>query len=153
MVKLLCKINPSLEAHIIWSKDGKQKYLYGELKKAAYRTLLAAIIFYNKLTEYIINEGFVQNEYEECTFNKMVNGEKIIVKFHVDDLKISHKQQCVIDFLTGLRNKLGQEDELTESTGLVHQYLGMTIDYSLVDKVVFTMFDYLEDIIVKAPNI
>ena len=153
MVELLCEINPSLEQYVIWSRDGKQKYLYGELQKAVYGTLLAAIIFYNKLSDYLIKEGFVKNEYDDCTFNKLVNGEQITVQFHVDDLKISHKHQSIINaFLTGLRSEFGKEDELTESKGSKHEYLGMTIDYSLTDKVVFTMFDYLEDIVVEAPD-
>ena len=81
----------------------------------------------------------------------MVNGEQITVQFHVDDLKVSHKEQSVLDdFLKDLRDEFGQEDELTENKGLVHEYLGITIDYSIPRKVVFTMFDYLEDVIVEA---
>ena len=152
MVELLCEIDPSLKDHIVWSRDGKQKYIYGELKKAVYGTLLAAIIFYNKLSDFLLADGFIRNEYDECTFNKMVNGHQLTVQFHVDDLKISHREQSPIDeFLSNLRAEFGQEDELTESSGLIHDYLGMTIDYSLPDKVVFTMFDFLEDIIVEAP--
>ena len=36
-----------------------------------------------------------------------------------------------------------------ETRGRVHEYLGITIDYSLPGKVVFTMFDFLEDVIVE----
>ena len=47
-----------------------------------------------------------------CTFNKMVNGEQITVQFHVDNLKVSHKEQSVLeDFLCDLRSEFGQEDE------------------------------------------
>ena len=66
-------------------------------------------------------------------------------------MKVSHKDQAVLeDFLSDLRDEFGQEDKLTESKGLVHKYLGITIDYSIPRKVVFTMFDYLEDVIVEA---
>ena len=58
---------------IIWSKDRKKKFLYGRLIKAVYGTLLGAIILYNKLSKHLTNHGFVQNEYDMCTFNKMVN--------------------------------------------------------------------------------
>ena len=93
------------------------------------------------------------NDYDLCTFNKMVNGKQLTVQFHVDDLKASHKEQKVLDsFLDDLRNKFGQRDELAETRGFVHKYLGITIDYSLPGKVVFTMFDFLEDIIVEAPD-
>ena len=91
------------------------------------------------------------NDYDLCTFNKMVNGEQLTIQFHVDDLKASHKEQKVLDgFLDDLRNEFGQEDELAETKGLVHEYLGITIDYLLPGKVVFTMFDFLEDVIVEA---
>ena len=44
----------------------------------------------------------------------------------------------------------GQEEKFTENKGLVHKHLGITIDYSIPHKVVFTMFDSLEDAIVEA---
>ena len=66
-------------------------------------------------------------------------------------MKVSHKEQSVSDdFFQDLRDEFGQEDELTENKGLVHEYLGITINYSIPRKVVFTMFDYLEDVIVEA---
>ena len=93
------------------------------------------------------------NDYDLCTFNKMVNEEQLTVQFHVDYLKASHKEQKVLDgFLNNLRTEFGQEDKLAETKGLVHEYLGITIDYLLPGKVVFTMFDFLEDIIVEAPD-
>ena len=89
--------------------------MYGKLVKALYDTLLGAIIFYNKLSKHLTDHGFTQNEYDMCTFNKMVNGEQITVQFHVDDLKVSHKERSVLeDFLNELRNEFRQEDELTE---------------------------------------
>ena len=41
---------------------------------------------------------------------------------------------------------------MTENKGLIHEYLGITIDYSIAGKVVFTMFDYLEDVIFEAAD-
>ena len=58
----------------------------------------------------------------------MVNGEQITVQLHVDDLKVSHKEQSVLEnFLGNLRSEFGQEDKLTENTGLVHEYLGIKL--------------------------
>ena len=151
MVEMICEIDPSYHKNVIWSKDSKKKFLFCRLIKAVYGTLLGAVIFYNKLSKHLTDHGFVQNEYDMCTFNKMVNGEQITVQFYVDDLKVSHKEQAVLeDFLKDLRDEFGPEDELTENKGLVHKYLGITIDYSIPRKVVFIMFDYLEDVIVEA---
>ena len=102
MVDMICDIDPSYQNKIIWSKDCRKKFLYGRLIKAIYETLRGAMIFYNKLSKYLIDHGFVQNEYDMCTFNKIVNGEQITVQFHVDDLKVSHKEQAVLEDL--LRN-------------------------------------------------
>ena len=47
-------------------------------------------------------------------------------QFHVDNLKVSHKDQAVLEgFLTDLRDEFGQDDKLTENKGLVHKYLGI----------------------------
>ena len=77
--------------------------------------------------------------------------EQITVQFYVEDLKVSYKNQAVLeDFLSNLRDEFGQEDELTENKGLVHGHLGITIDYSISHKAVFTIFNHLEDVIVEA---
>ena len=151
MVDMICKINTSYYDKIIWSKDHKKKFVYGCLIKAVYGTLLGEIIFYNKLSKDLIDHEFVKNKNNMCTFNKMVNGEQITVQFYVDDLKVSHKEESVLDgFLGDLRSEFGQEDKLTENNGLVHEYLGITIGYSIAGKVVFAILDYLEDVIVEA---
>ena len=83
----------------------------------------------------------------------MVNGKQITIQFNVDDLKVSHKEQSVLeDFLGNLRSEFGQEDKLTVNTGLIDVYLGITIDYSIAGKVIFTMFNCLENVIVEAAN-
>ena len=130
MVEIICEIDPSYHMNVIWSKDHKKKFVYGWLVKAVYGTLLGAIIFYNKLSKHLTDHGFVQNEYDMCTFNKMVNGEQITIQFHVDDLKVWHKEQAVLeDFLKDWRDEFGQENELTENKEYVHNYLGVIIDY------------------------
>ena len=43
----------------------------------------------------------------------MVNGEKMTVQFWVDDLKVPHKDQAVLeDFLSDLRNEFGQKEKI-----------------------------------------
>jgi hypothetical protein len=98
--------------------------------------------------------GYVQNDYDSCTFNKIINGEQVTIQFHVDDLKISHKEQPVPDSILGdLDAKFGTKKKaLTASIGLIHDYLGITINYDERHKVKFTMIDYLEDILSEMPS-
>ena len=71
----------------------------------------------------------------------------------MDDCIISCKHKYIVDqFLDQLSGTFGVEKVLSITTGNVHDYLGMMIDFILLGRVVFTMFDYLEDIILEAPD-
>ena len=83
----------------------------------------------------------------------MVNGNQLTVQFHVNYLKASHCDPNVLrEFVNQLCKELGKEHQLTKSIGKLHEYLGITIDYSIKGKIVFTMFDCLKDIIVECSN-
>jgi hypothetical protein len=71
----------------------------------------------------------------------------------VDDLKMSHVRQSALDdIIDQLNAEFGTMKKLAASYGKIHEYLGMTIDYSEDGKVKFTMYAYLEDILVEAPD-
>ena len=73
-----------------------------------------------------------------------------MVQAHVDDLIDSHKDQCVLDnYIKELNEVFEKEKKLEETKGDIHEYLGLTIDFSMPENVVFIVFDYLEDIIVE----
>jgi hypothetical protein len=84
----------------------------------------------------------------------MIEENQITIQFHVDDLKISHMKQSVIDsVLNDLNNEFGTPKKpLAATTGDIHDYLGITIDYSERNKVKFTMYDYLEDVLAEMPD-
>ena len=102
------------------------------MNKGVYGTLLGAILFYNKLKGVLEGLGFVVNDYDECTFNKMVNGVQCTVQFHVDDLRLSCVHQSVLDNMIDELNKEFGKDgpKLSASYGKIHEYLGITIDWS-----------------------
>ena len=76
-----------------------------------------------------------------CTFNMIVNGEQTTVQFYVDNMKVLYKDLAVLeDILGDLRDEFGQEDKLTENKGLIREYLGITTDYWIADKVLFVIF-------------
>ena len=69
------------------------------------------------------------NPYDPCVANKMVDGYQMTVVWHVDDLKVSHKDEAVVDGLIAyLKGKYG--DGLVVHDGDVHDYLGVDHDYS-----------------------
>ena len=105
-----------------------QAMLYVQLSKALYGMLRAALLFYKRLRSDLENMGFEVNPYDPCVANKMVNGHQMIVCWHVDDLKVSHKDEAAV---TALALKLASlyGEKTTISRGKVHQYLGMDIDW------------------------
>ena len=80
--------------------------------------------------------------------NKIINGSQCTISWHVDDLKISHVDGNVNwEILTILQQEYGKEALIPSTTGKVHDYLGMTIDYSIPGKVMFRMEDYIDRMI------
>jgi len=71
----------------------------------------------------------------------------------VDDLKISHvKNKVIDDIITCLSNKFGREGPLTATSGKVLEYLGMTLDYMSKNKVKISMYKYLDKMLTELPT-
>jgi hypothetical protein len=72
----------------------------------------------------------------------------------VDDLKISHKDTHVTkDIKDLLQQKYGSEDApLTVTYGKTHDYLGMTLDYSISGKVIVDMQQYVNGLLENVPD-
>ena len=129
--------------------------IYSEAPKALYGTVDASRLFFEDLSDYIINTlHFVRNPYDWCTLNKDVNGKQCTIVFHVDDLMISHMDPGVVtSVINGLERKYGGLMPLTVKCGKVHQYLGMTFDFNNDKAVNITMFKYSDAVIGDAPKI
>jgi phage-related protein len=83
----------------------------------------------------------------------MVDGKQFTVAWHVDDLKILHVSAKVVDdLIANLDSKFGKESPLSKSWGKVHNYLGMTLDFSVPGQVTVTMIDYIKMICMDLPN-
>ena len=74
--------------------------------------------------------------------------------WHVDDLMVSHKDQDAIDNLIGHLRQAYQHPTmpLVVHEGLVHEYLGMTFDFSSPEEVKIGMRDYINSIIEEGPT-
>ena len=97
------------------------------------------------------------NPYKPCLWNKDINGKQFMIKFHVDDLKLSHVDPSVV---TMIINKLKDaytgnssiKDELTITQGKVHDYLGMSISYETIGEVCVTIYDCGSKLIAHLPD-
>jgi hypothetical protein len=153
IAKLLAQVDERTYRPYLVTENGKT-VLYVQLKKALYGTLQAALLFWKELSEYIVKElGFTINPYDECVANKIIDGKQCTILWYVDDLKLSHVDQAVIeDVLAKLNARFGKEQELVATRGDVHEYLGMTIDYSVPGSVKITMQDFVDNLLDELPE-
>jgi hypothetical protein len=152
MAKLLVKVDEKLYSRFTTVENGKT-VIYAELNKALYGTLKAALLFWRKLTAYLERQGFIRNEYDWCVMNRTIDGKQCTVLWHVDDLKISHVEQGVLEgILTDLNDEFGKISPITITRGNVHDYLGMTLDFRESGKVKITMLDYIKQMLDDLPD-
>jgi hypothetical protein len=128
--KMVEVVEPKLYHKYVQMENGKT-VLYIELKKALYGTMKAALLFWKKLTAELKKWGFVVTPYNWCIMNKMPDGKQCTVLWHVDDLKILHVDPVVVTgVIKQLKKNLAQRHRtLTKTCGVVHDYLGMTLDF------------------------
>ena len=72
------------------------KTLVVKLRKALYGCVQSSKLWYKKLSNTLIKEGYVCNEHDACVFNKVI-GTQCTIAVYVDDLLITHHSQTVID--------------------------------------------------------
>ena len=97
--------------------------------------------------------GFEINPYDWCVANKTINGKQQTVLWHVDDLKISHiDEQVNTDTIKLIDDEFGKEAPITITRGKIHDYLGMTLDYTEPGKVMIKMLDYVEKMLADLPK-
>ena len=82
--------------------------------------------------------NFEVNPYDPCVANKTVNGSQMTMMWHVDDLKVSHKESTeVTKCIIALGRMLC--DGLSVTRGKVHSYPGMCFNYSTKGDVMQSM--------------
>jgi hypothetical protein len=138
---LWCRLYPN---DVKWIRNGK---LYFRLRKALYGCVQSALLFYQHLRNTLENFGFVTNPYDPCVFTRDFNGAQCTICTHVDDLKISCVNgEAIEQVLIELQRVY---KKLAIHRGLVHDYLGMEFDYSIIGKVSITMRKSIEETLVE----
>ena len=67
-------------------------------------------------------------------------------------MKISHADSRVVDTIINmLEQEFGKEAPLTICHGKIHEYLGMTLDFTLAGKVQIRMEEYITSMLTELP--
>ena len=134
--------------------EHEEKVLYVELLKALYRNIKAVYLFWEQLAKHVVTDwGFTINPYDHCIANKTVNGHQCAIVWHIDDLKISNLQERVVkDMIQHLNKECSSHDPMTVSNVKIHDYLGMTLDYTRDGTLKDDMIAYIEGILEEVPQ-
>jgi Reverse transcriptase (RNA-dependent DNA polymerase) len=151
-VDILCEMDSIYQKHARTEGKNNQWVLYVHITKALYGLMVSAMLFYKKLAADLIKYGFIINPYDPCVANKSIQDSQLTVSWHVDNLKVSHKNSAVVDsFLAWAKETYGEIGEVKTNRGKVHDYLGMKLDYTVPGQVSIDMVDYAEQMINTFP--
>ena len=90
LAELMVMVAPQAYLKFISFEKG-QKVLHVKVHKVLYGMLKSALLFYQKMQSDLEEMGFEVNPYDPCVANKIVNGSQMTITWHIDDLKISHR--------------------------------------------------------------
>jgi hypothetical protein len=99
------------------------------LDKVLYGCVEASLLLYKDLQSKLTANGFTENPYDRCVFNKIGKSSKqISIVLHVDDLMVTSESQTDLDAF-GLYLKSVYPETRTNS-GTILDYVGMTFDFT-----------------------
>lgn len=152
LVDMLLELDPETYSKFVVIEKGR-KVIYTAVLQAIYGMLVASLLWYLRFRKDLESIGFVFNNYDPCVANRIVNGKQHTIRFHVDDVMSSHINPKVNDkFENWLNRNYGGLKKVTSTRGKVHDYLGMTFDFSVKGKVKIKMDDYVEKMINSFPE-
>ncbi|KAL7564335.1 hypothetical protein ACA910_007187 [Epithemia clementina (nom. ined.)] len=154
LVDMLVEMNPEIYADQVIMETGN-KVLYVFVTKAIYGMLVSALLFYKKLKKDLEEIGFKVNPYDLCIANRVINGKQHTVTWHVDDLKSSHVDPKVNDEFAGwLQHKYGDPEvgKVKTERGKRHDYLAMTLDYTVPGEAKIDMSEYVKNMVNDFPE-
>jgi hypothetical protein len=129
LAELMVKTAPNIYRKYITIDGNTQPVLYVKLQKAMYGCLRSALLLYLKFVGDIESQGFEVNPYDPYVANKMINHKKITLVWHVDNIKISHDEEEEVTRMIKWLKSINGEG-MRVSRGRVHDYLGMTLDFT-----------------------
>ena len=153
LAELMVKVAPEIYTKYIIVNTKNETVLYVRLLNALYGIMKAALLFYKRFVQDLLSIGFIINPYDPCVANKNVRGLQLTIVWHVDNLKVSHRQMFVLNkiirWLKSTYERLFDDGSgaMSVSRGKIHEYLGMTMDFSVPGEVKITMIPYTKEII------
>ena len=123
-VDMMCNANPTYEQFV--TNENGRKTLFLQLKKALYGCVKSTLLWYRLFCDTLQDLGFTLNPYAQ------IMGSQCTIVWYVDDNKISHKDQAVVnDTIQCIEAKFSP---MTKTQGDEHEFLGMKLRFNCQDK-------------------
>ena len=118
----------------------------GSMVVQLYERVEASALWFKDLQGKLLRNGFEQNPYDHCVYNKVgEDGKQITIVVHVDDLLVTSENRLHIDAF-GVYLKSVYPETKT-NTGSILDYVGMTFNLNEERQVKVTMDNCVEDIL------
>jgi len=147
LADLMVQMAPEVYGPFVVFEHGV-KTIYNNVTMGMYGMLVAGLYWYRKFSGDLIEDGYVKNPYDPCMCNKMIESDQHTVEFHVDNMMSGVQAPKHNDkFAEWLNTKYGKHGKVKVTRGKVHDYLGMTLDFSKAGEVAIDMCDYVASMI------
>ena len=113
------------------------------LDKALYGCLTSAKEWFEHLRGILLSIGYVQNAYDECVFNRVVDGVQLTACVYVDDILLTSVSEEVLERALTELKKFFLEVKSSEGTDL--DYVSLEIDYGGKQSVTVSMSKYITE--------
>ena len=142
-VDIMCEVNPKYKP-FVKIENGK-KVLYLRVLRAIYGCIESALLWYDLFSSTLAKMGFTINPYDRCVANKIINGKQCTIVWYVDDVKVSHMEEAVVDDIVKVvEEHFGEMKVCKDKT---FDYLGMNITITADKKIQIEMKAQIEDAI------
>jgi hypothetical protein len=116
-----------------------------KLDKALYGTIQAGKLWNDMISTDLKQAGFQQHPLDPCIFFKIEGQKKVFITLYVDDLLVTSTHQSLLESTYNLL--IHKYKSVTRINGSIHNYVGMTYDFSESGSVKITMEKYIDEII------
>ena len=125
--------------------------MYVCLSKAMDGTLKAALLYYRFFSKDMREYGLFINPYKPCVANKWKTKGQFTVVWHVDGMKVSHRnKEEVTKCFEYMKVIYGEKIPILR--GKKHTYVGMDLDYISPGEVIVSMYSYITEAIDEFPE-
>ena len=142
-VDIMCQVDAKYDEYVKYENGNKVLYL--NVLRAIYGCIESAMLWYNLFSSTLESMGFTINPYDRCVANKMIRGKQCTIVWYVDDVKVSHCEEEVVDeIVKEIEKHFGP---MKVNKNKTFDYLGMNVTFTNDRKIEIEMKKQIQEAI------